>query len=353
MVLIIHSYKLVDNLEQNTYHSFYVTKLTDSSCDNIIDDKSKRLNYTRQDEYNNTIYHDININTIKEMRENIKSNIKKSNNYIIESKTKYEQKYLLPANNMSYCIINLNDFNQEKYIDITRFKSNDMINYTDIINLGYKTLGIDIYPPLFWQRDDQNRNSLLLGSFIRVTPVLIYDYKKLIERLTSKYFDGKTHSQIIIKSIKSGYWMRKNNKLIQNQEDKSETSDYISIFNQLFNILLHLFDDTEIEHNTPLKRRYKDDTADNSNPKKKKKTRNLTNNDNNIPFYQISTPLMDLVCNRLLELNTNAGGLSEKITIVDTLFNIYSMIYINKYNKHKLKLMYTIHEDDEYRYFIF
>ena len=56
---------------------------------------------------------------------------------------------------MSYCIIDLNDFNQEKYIDITRFKSNDMINYTDIINMGYKALEIDIFPPHFWQRHDQ------------------------------------------------------------------------------------------------------------------------------------------------------------------------------------------------------
>ena len=64
MVLIIHFYKLVDNLKQNTYHSFYVTKITGSSCDNIIDDKSKPLIYTLQDEYTNTIYHDINIDTI-------------------------------------------------------------------------------------------------------------------------------------------------------------------------------------------------------------------------------------------------------------------------------------------------
>ena len=198
-------------------------------------------------------------------------------------------------------------------------------------------------------------NSLLLHSFIRVTPVLIYDYKKLIETLTSKYFDGKTHSQIIIKSIKSGYWMRKNNKLIHNQEDESETSDYISIFNQLFNILLHLLEHGWIEPNTTKKRQYKDDTANNSNPKtkKKKKTRNLTDNDNYISFCEISTPLMDLVCKRIFELNNNADGLSEKIRIVDTLFNIYSMIYINKYNKEELEKMYRIHENDEYRYFIF
>ena len=59
---------------------------------------------------------------------------------------------MLPANNMSYCKIDLNDIHKKKYIDITRFKSNDMINYTDIINLGYKSLDIDIFPPFFWQR---------------------------------------------------------------------------------------------------------------------------------------------------------------------------------------------------------
>ena len=100
----------------------------------------------------------------------------------------------------------------------------------------------------------------------------------------------------------------------------------------------------------PKKRQYKDDTADNSNPKK---TRNLTDNDNNISFCEISTPLMDLVCKRIFELNNNADGLSEKIRIVDTLFNIYSMIYINKYNKEELEKMYKRHENDEYRYFIF
>ena len=96
--------------------------------------------------------------------------------------------------------------------------------------------------------------------------------------------------------------MRKNNKLIQNQEDVSETSDYISIFNQLFNILLHLFEVWNKRESHQKKRQitYKDDTADNSNPKKKKKkkTRNLTDNDNNISFCEISTPLMDLVCKR-------------------------------------------------------
>ena len=149
--------------------------------------------------------------------------------------------------------------------------------------------------------------------------------------------------------------MRKNNKLIQNQEDESETSDYISIFNQLFNILLHLLEHEWIEPNTSRKRQYKDDTANNSNPKtkKKKKTTNLTDNDNYISFCEISTPLMDLACKRILELHTNVDGLSEKITIVDTLFNIYSMIYINKYNKKELEKMYKIHENDEYRYFIF
>ena len=86
MVLIIHFYKLVDNLKQNTYHSFYVTKITGSSCDNIIDDKSKRLIYTLQDEYTNTIYHDINIGTIKIMKNGIKSNIKTQTMILLNQK---------------------------------------------------------------------------------------------------------------------------------------------------------------------------------------------------------------------------------------------------------------------------